>query len=137
MLQIKLLIIYFNVFMSSCRILNIVAPEQLAKNESWVYEYDTFGFTGHGVICFNTLSVADQNFLNFMQFLGKSGKFVCWRSPSQGLAPPPTGNPVSAPAFPIDIVQLFGKYLHTTNSNKVIIDSISTFHVWKKQWQSI
>ena len=21
----------------------------------------------------------DQNFLNFMQFLGKSGKFLCWR----------------------------------------------------------
>ena len=34
----------------------------------------------------------DQNFLNFMQFLGKSGKFV-W------LAPPPTGNPGSAPVM--------------------------------------
>ena len=26
----------------------------------------------------------DQNFLNFMQFLGKSGKFVCWRPPGVG-----------------------------------------------------
>ena len=23
----------------------------------------------------------DRNFLNFIQFLGKSGKFVCWRPP--------------------------------------------------------
>ena len=27
----------------------------------------------------------DQNFLNFMQFLGKSGKLVCWRSPGVGV----------------------------------------------------
>ena len=40
----------------------------------------------------------DQNFLNFMQFLGKSGKFVCWHPPGE-LAPPPTENPVSAPAL--------------------------------------
>ena len=33
-------------------------------------------------------SVADQNFLIFMQFLGK---FVCWRLPNGGLAPPPRG----------------------------------------------
>ena len=39
----------------------------------------------------------DQNFLNFMQFFGKSGKLVCWRP--QGLAPPPTGNLVSAPTW--------------------------------------
>ena len=39
----------------------------------------------------------NQNFLNFMQYLGKSGKFVCWR-PLKGLVPLPTGNPVSAPA---------------------------------------
>ena len=29
--------------------------------------------------------LTNQNFLNFMQFLGKSGKCVCWRPPS-GLA---------------------------------------------------
>ena len=30
----------------------------------------------------------DQNFLNFMQFLGKSDKFVCWRPPApQGSCP--------------------------------------------------
>ena len=33
----------------------------------------------------------NQNFLNFMQFFGKSGKFVCWCPPPGGLAPPPTG----------------------------------------------
>ena len=49
--------------------------------------------------------VTDQNFLNFMQFLGKSGKFVCWRPP-QGLAPPPTGNPVSAPDLCLKLVKL-------------------------------
>ena len=31
----------------------------------------------------------DQNFLKYMQFLGKSGKFVYWL-PTGGLAPPPT-----------------------------------------------
>ena len=38
----------------------------------------------------------DQNILNFMEFLGKSGKFVCW-SPPGGLAPPSAGNLGSAP----------------------------------------
>ena len=33
----------------------------------------------------------DQHFLNFMQFLGKSGKFVCWRSPSWRVGAPPWG----------------------------------------------
>ena len=37
------------------------------------------------------------NSFNFMQFLGKFGKIVCWRPPSPGeLAPPPRGNPGSA-----------------------------------------
>ena len=53
----------------------------------------------------NVLSVADlggrppptvQNFLDFMQFFGNFDKIVCWRPP-RGLAPPPTGNPGSAP----------------------------------------
>ena len=36
-----------------------------------------------------------QNFLNFMQFLKKC---VCWHLPvEEGLAPPSTGNPGSAP----------------------------------------
>ena len=39
-----------------------------------------------------------QNFLKFMQFFGKSGKFVCWRPPPGGLVPSPTGNPGSVPA---------------------------------------
>ena len=43
----------------------------------------------------------DQNFLNFMQVLGKSGKFVCWRPPL-GLALPPTENPRSAPVSVAD-----------------------------------
>ena len=38
----------------------------------------------------------DQNFLNFMQFFGNFGKIVCWQPPG-GLAPPPMGNPGSAP----------------------------------------
>ena len=42
-------------------------------------------------------SHTDQNFLHFMQFFNKSGKFVYWRPPPGGLAPPPTGNPGSAP----------------------------------------
>ena len=41
-----------------------------------------------------------QNFLNFMQFFAKFGKIICWRPPPGGLAPPPTGNPGSAPEFP-------------------------------------
>ena len=39
----------------------------------------------------------DKKFPNFMQFLGKSGKFVCWCPAPGGLAPDPTGNPGSAP----------------------------------------
>ena len=35
------------------------------------------------------------NSFNFMQFLGKFGKIVCWRPPGE-LAPPPRGNPRSA-----------------------------------------
>ena len=39
---------------------------------------------------------------NFMQFLRKFGKIVCWRPPPpphpRGLAPPPEGNPGSANA---------------------------------------
>ena len=34
------------------------------------------------------------NSFNFMQFLGKYGKIVCWRPPGE-LAPPPQGNPGS------------------------------------------
>ena len=38
-----------------------------------------------------------QNFLNFMQFLGKSGKFMCWRpQPSGELATPSKENLGSA-----------------------------------------
>ena len=37
-----------------------------------------------------------QNFLNFMQFFAKFGKIICWHPPG-GLAPPPMGNPGSAP----------------------------------------
>ena len=35
-----------------------------------------------------------QNSFNFMQFLGKLGKIICWHP--QGLVPPPRGNPGSA-----------------------------------------
>ena len=35
------------------------------------------------------------NSFNFMQFLGKFDKFLCWRPPGE-LAPPPRGNPGSA-----------------------------------------
>ena len=36
------------------------------------------------------------NSFNFMQFLGKFGKIVCWRPPRGELAPLPRGNPGSA-----------------------------------------
>ena len=39
-----------------------------------------------------------QNFLDFMQFFGNFDKIVCWRPP-RGSAPPPTGNPGSAPGL--------------------------------------
>ena len=45
----------------------------------------------------------DHIFLNFMQFLGKSGKFVCWHPSPGGLTPPPMGNPESSPAFDASI----------------------------------
>ena len=37
----------------------------------------------------------DPNSFNFMQFLGKIDKFVCWCPPGE-LVPPPRGNPGSA-----------------------------------------
>ena len=40
------------------------------------------------------------NSFNFMQFLEKFGKIVCWRPPGE-LAPPPRGNPGSATALAI------------------------------------
>ena len=41
----------------------------------------------------------DQNFLNFMQFLGKIWQ-ICMLEPTPGgMAPPPTGNPGSAPGL--------------------------------------
>ena len=39
----------------------------------------------------------DQNFLNFMQFLGKIWQICMLASPPGGMAPPPTGNPGSSP----------------------------------------
>ena len=53
------------------------------------------------------------NSFNFMQFLGKFGKIVCWRPPGE-LAPPPRGNPGSA----TDIIQ------HKLNTN------INLFKTW-------
>ena len=38
------------------------------------------------------------NSFNFMQFLGKFGKIVCWCPPGE-LTPPPRGNPGSATAI--------------------------------------
>ena len=44
-----------------------------------------------------------QNFLDFMHLFRKIWqKSICWRPP-RGLAPPPTGNPGSAPAECFDI----------------------------------
>ena len=39
------------------------------------------------------------NSFNFMQFLEKVGKIVCWRPPPGELVPPPLGNPGSATAL--------------------------------------
>ena len=38
-----------------------------------------------------------QNFLNFMHFFGNFGQICMLAPPPGGLAPPPTGNPGSAP----------------------------------------
>ena len=40
------------------------------------------------------------NSFNFMQFLGKFGKIVCWHPPGE-LVPPPQGNPGYATAMPV------------------------------------
>ena len=53
------------------------------------------------------------NSFNFMQFLEKFGKIICWRPPGE-LAPPPRGNPGSA----TDIIQ------HKLNTN------INLFKTW-------
>ena len=71
------------------------------------HEIYAAAFGGH---LFYDLSVADlrggardarapgPNSFNFMQFLGKFGKIICWR-PLGELAPPPWGNPGSATAY--------------------------------------
>ena len=48
-----------------------------------------------------------QNFLDFMQFLGKFDKIICWRPP-RGSAPHPTRNPGSAPGIALN-VSIFGQ----------------------------
>ena len=47
----------------------------------------------------------DQNFLNFMQFFEKIWQICMLGPPPEGLAPPPTRNPGSAPenVFPLFI----------------------------------
>ena len=44
---------------------------------------------------------------NFMQFLGKFGKILCWH-PSGGLVPPPRGNPRSTPGCDCAWIDLCG-----------------------------
>ena len=56
-----------------------------------------------------------QKFLNFMQFFGKFGKIICWHPPG-GLAPPPTGNPGSAPA--LDTIGFKACHIMYLNSQK-------------------
>ena len=47
------------------------------------------------IVKFWTRAPQGPNPFNFMQFLVKFGKIVCWRPPGE-LAPPPRGNPGSA-----------------------------------------
>ena len=49
------------------------------------------------------------NSFNFMQFLGKFGKIVCWRPPGE-LASPPQGNPGSATAKSLLCISNKNKY---------------------------
>ena len=48
------------------------------------------------IVKFWTRPPPGPNSFNFMQFLGKFGKIICWRPPTGELAPPPRGNPGSA-----------------------------------------
>ena len=50
-----------------------------------------------GALLAHAIPPTAQNLLIFMQFLQKFGKIVCWHPTPRGLAPPPTGNPGSAP----------------------------------------
>ena len=59
-----------------------------------------------------------QNFLNFMQSFTNFGKIICWRPPPRGLAPPPTGNPGSAPTYTIQnsiLYVILIEYDHMSN----------------------
>ena len=50
-----------------------------------------------------------SNSFNFMQFLGKYGKIVCWCPPPPGeLVPPPWGNPGSATDLGHFLLDFFG-----------------------------
>ena len=85
-----------------------------------------------------------QNFFNCMQFFRKFGKIICWLPPG-GLAPPPMGNPGSAPAPPIweildprlyhVISQLPFQFQLTPqwNSGKLVVFFLN---YWKHTWNS-
>ena len=90
---------------ASCQKLNLVSCKDRRTRHTRVSCYPK-------IFNFHALSVADlrgtrgmraplhpwgPNSFNFMQFLGKFGKIVCWRPPPPGeLASPPWGNPGSA-----------------------------------------
>ena len=85
--------------------------------------------------------ISNFRFTNFwsMQFLGKSGKFVCWPPSPRGLAPLPTGNSVSACGStsawsPIDHN---GKNWMIERKQNQKLLSPTTINVWsKKNWLS-
>ena len=61
------------------------------------------------------------NSFNFMQFLGKFGKIVCWRPP-QVLSPPPRGNPGSATvAYDVTTLPSLKNHLIYYTSTKIKI----------------
>ena len=73
-----------------------------------------------------------QNCLNFMQFFTKFGKIICWRPPG-GLAPPPTGNPGSAPD---DLVKM-EKHNKLDTFTSLYSYSPSCMHPGRVPWPSL
>ena len=69
---------------------------------------------------------AGPNSFNFMQFLGKFGKIVCWRPPPRELVPPPRGNPSSFTFIlkftqeSIHYTRMHSSRMHTTRSSSCL-----------------
>ena len=70
-----------------------------------------------------------RNFLNFMQFFGKFGNFVCWDPTLDGWGPLPMGNPGSTPGNDIsDMIEKGTKLISDRIRQDVLFGTVTLYH---------